>query len=122
MKKLMFIAAFGLLVMFVNVAQSNAQEAKPADGKAIFEANKCMSCHAVKNIGIEAKKAEGEEAEENKAPDLSGVGLEKDAEFIAKYLQKLEAINGKKHMKKFKGTEDELKTLAAWLAEQKTKQ
>jgi len=122
MKKLMFIAALSLLAMFVNVSQSNAQDAKPADGKAIFEANKCMSCHSIKNVGIEAKKAEGEEAEENKAPDLSGVGLEKDAEFITKYLQKLEAVNGKKHMKKFKGTEDELKTLAAWLAEQKTKQ
>ena len=103
-------------------SKAYTQDAKPTDGKAIFLSAKCESCHAIKSMSIEAKKAEGEDAGDNKGADLSDVGLKHDAEFIAKYLQKLEAIEGKKHMKKFKGTEDELKMLAAWLAELKTKE
>jgi hypothetical protein len=38
---------------------------------------------------------------------------------MVKYLQKLEAIKEKKHMKKLKGTDEELTQLAAWLASQK---
>lgn len=103
---------------------SQAQE-KATDGKGIFVASKCTACHSVKASEVEMKKAEseGEEAEEgeseDQAPDLSSVGNERSAEWLTAYLTKKEAINGKKHMKKFKGTEDDLKMLSEWLASQK---
>lgn len=116
-----FAIAFFVTILMLS-SKAYGQEAKPADGKAVFLSFKCESCHAIKSMAIEAKKAEGEDAGDNKGSDLSGVGLKRDADFIVKYLQKLEAIEGKKHMKKFKGTEDELKMLASWLAELKTKE
>jgi mono/diheme cytochrome c family protein len=86
------------------------------DGKTIFTANKCQACHSVTAAGVEAGPVEeGEEP----GSDLSSVGIERAAEWITAYLEKKEAINGKKHMKKFKGTPDDLKALSAWLAEQK---
>lgn len=87
-----------------------------SDGKTIFTANKCQACHSVTAAGIEAGPVEeGEEP----GSDLSSVGIDRAAEWITAYLEKKEAINGKKHMKKFKGTPDDLKVLSAWLAEQK---
>jgi cytochrome c553 len=116
----MVIFAFLLIL----TGSSKAQE-EATDGKGIFVANKCTACHAVKAAEIEMKKAEseGEESEEgeseDQAPDLSSVGNDHTAEWLMAYLTKKEAINGKKHMKKFKGNEDDLKVLAEWLATQK---
>jgi cytochrome c553 len=116
----MVIFAFLLIL----TGSSKAQE-EATDGKGIFVANKCTACHAVKAAEIEMKKAEseGEESKggesEDQAPDLSSVGNDHTAEWLMAYLTKKEAINGKKHMKKFKGNEDDLKVLAEWLASQK---
>ena len=125
-----------------------AAPAADAPGKAIFIKSACNSCHTLAAQGIakkpstsggeataakEAAPAEGAAAKEDaattegaatgtekkKPPDLSAVGLERQADWIVKYLQKLETIKEKKHMKKFKGTDDELTQLAAWLASQK---
>lgn len=115
--RVMVIFAFFLIW----AGSSQAQE-QTTDGKGIFVANKCTACHAIKAAGLEMKKeaTEGEEGEsEDQAPDLSSVGNEHNAEWLMAYLTKKEAINGKKHMKKFKGSEDDLKLLAEWLAAQK---
>ena len=52
---------------------------------------------------------------------LSGVGLERKADWIAKFLMKTETIKGEKHEKKFKGPEADLKLVSAWLETLKTK-
>jgi cytochrome c len=120
------------------------ETAPPASkGKELFLSNKCNSCHTIAAQSIEkaakasdaakapeaAKPAETKEAPAaapaegtttaRKPPDLSAVGVDLKADFIVKYLQKLETIKEKKHMKKFMGTDEELTQLAAWLAEQK---
>ena len=38
---------------------------------------------------------------------------------MAKFLMKTEAIKGEKHPRRFRGTEADLKVLAAWLETQK---
>jgi cbb3-type cytochrome oxidase cytochrome c subunit len=140
MKRIVVILAAGLLVAAAwgVVSAEEAAPAKEAPGKAIFLKYTCNSCHTVAAQSIEMKasaseaeasatkeaaapKEEGEEssASKKKAPDLSAVGKERSSEFLVKYLQKLEAIKEKKHMKKFKGTPEELTQLAAWLVEQK---
>jgi len=89
--------------------------AKAPDGKPVFLKYKCNSCHSIEAAGIVKKAAQGEGETKKKPPDLSGVGLEKKAEWIIAFLQKKEKLDGEFHIKKFRGTESELKTLAAWL-------
>lgn len=92
--------------------------AKSPDGKPVFLKFKCNSCHSIEAAGIAKKAAateEGEATPKKKPPDLSGVGLEKKAEWIMAFLQKKEKLESDLHPKKFRGTESELKTVAAWL-------
>jgi len=115
MRYLVFIVFFALLG-----AKVSAQE-ETMDGKAIFIANKCTSCHTIQAAGVDVVKKEGEDEGEkdDKAPDLSSVGTEHDAAWLIGYLTKKETLHDKKHMKKFKGADSDLKTLMDWLASQK---
>lgn len=94
-------------------------EARAADGKAIFSEKKCTTCHSIKAVGVEKTK-------KKKGPDLSGVGKELNAEQIAKFVKKeseKKSVYGDKqvkHKKKFKGSDEELKAVAAFLASQKS--
>ena len=83
------------------------------DGRSVFVANKCNSCHGVRAAGIAKTDAS------SKAPELSSTGLRRSAAWITKYLKKQEDLNGVKHVKRFKGSDADLAVLAAWLAEQK---
>jgi mono/diheme cytochrome c family protein len=117
------IALAALLALQAGAA---AAEEKASPGKALFLANKCMACHTISTEGVEKSKAadaeaaaegkSGEGASKKGPPDLSGVGLRHDAAWLGKYLLKLEAKDGKKHLKKFRGTDEELGVLSAWLA------
>jgi mono/diheme cytochrome c family protein len=82
------------------------------DGKTIFLNNKCSNCHSIHTQGIKGKRPEGGA----KPSDLSNTGAKLKPEWIEKWLQKEETLYGKKHMKKFKGTPEELHTLAEWLS------
>lgn len=91
-----------------------------ADGKSVFVENKCVTCHSIKNLGVDKTK-------KKKGPDLSGAGLQHDADWLAKWMKK--EVDAKssysdkkvKHKKKFKGTDADLKTISTFLAAQKTK-
>lgn len=115
------IAALFLAVATAPAVAADA--AKAPNGKPVFTKYKCSSCHSIEAQAI-VKKAEApdkaEPAEkavgaERKAPDLSGVGVKRNAAWIEAYLLKKEAIETRKHMKKFRGTDAELKTVAGWL-------
>lgn len=108
MKKLV---ASIFLVLFVGVLTSATQTG--GSGKDIFGQYKCNKCHTIKSEGIERS---GTAPEGKQPPDLSGVGLSHKAAWIRKWLLKEEEQNGKKHIKKFTGSEEELGTLVAWLA------
>jgi cytochrome c551/c552 len=99
---LMFIGAIVFLYGFTFSMENNN-----TDGKKIFTDKKCNSCHTVEVAGIESKKKD--------ASDLSAVGSEMDAEFMAKYLVQKEKLNDKVHKPAFKGTDEELETLSEWL-------
>jgi cytochrome c1 len=120
-----------LVVAFLAVGAGIAlaqDEKKAADGKDLFLAAKCNTCHSVTAAGIEKKKPTAEEAktaekekpdpDEKKPPDLSSVGLDHKADWIAKFITKKETLDGEKHKKLYKGTDEELKTLSTWLASQ----
>lgn len=98
---------------------ADKEAAKAPDGKPVFEQYKCGSCHSIEKQGI--KKAEKSEPAEAgaatvKAPDLSGVGAVRTADWMKSFLLKTEKLNGKLHIKKFRGTDEELATVTGWLA------
>jgi cbb3-type cytochrome oxidase cytochrome c subunit len=116
-------AAALALPLAVTVAEEGAKtdaDAKVPEGQKIFVASGCTSCHSMKGQGIEKKKTTASPATTaTKPPDLSAVGIERDQAWISKFLQKTETLHGKKHMKTWKGTPEQLGTLTGWLAEQK---
>ena len=122
-----------------------AHAADDNPGLALFKKGGCNECHSISALGVqkeakkkadpaaqasaEAKKetadpaasASTEAKKKKDPPDLSGVGLEKDAKWISAFLNKEETLNGEKHEKRFKGTEADRRTLSMFLAGLKTK-
>jgi mono/diheme cytochrome c family protein len=88
-----------------------ARAAEQLDGKKIFLAQKCETCHAVSSADI---KATGK----IKAPDLTGTAAKRDATLLSGYLRRNAEIGGKKHIKPFTGSDEEAGALIAWLQKQ----
>ena len=81
------------------------------DGKEIFLGQKCNMCHAVSSAGITPTS-------KIKAPDLAGLASKEDPAFLTKFLKKAADKNGKKHIKPFTGSDEELGAVVAWLQKQ----
>jgi len=107
---------FGAAVLVVGLVGAATAQEKAPSGKELFTKYKCTMCHSVKAEGIEAKKAPGEAEGSVQIVDLSDVGSKvESAQWIQDYLLKKAEKDGKKHKVLFKGTAEELKTLAEWL-------
>lgn len=111
------LAAVALLVsLFIapvlTVAAAQGSAGAP-DGKELFLAQKCNLCHSVSTVGIEAKTS----SEKMRGPDL--VDLDREPEWIEGFLKKETELDGEKHKKEFKGTDEELDALISWLLAQK---
>ncbi|HKB85757.1 MAG TPA: c-type cytochrome [Ignavibacteriaceae bacterium] len=100
---LLFVAA---IVALFGFAFSMAQETVPA-GQKIFLESKCTACHSVNTAGITSNKKE--------AVDLSKTGDNLNTNFITRYLNKEVKQNDKLHKTAFKGSAENLNTLASWL-------
>ncbi len=85
--------------------------AAEGDGLAAFTAQKCDLCHSVPQADIVAKV----KSEKMKGPDLPNEARE--AAWIQQFVSRKTQLDGKDHKKEFKGTEEELKAIAAWLVE-----
>ena len=105
-----------LLILGIVAFSVPARAEEPA-GKAVLLQHKCQSCHSVTSAGI--LPARGEDSAEG--PDLSNVGAAHSADWLNKYLLKQESKDGKKHKRRFPGTEQELNVLVKWLASLKSK-
>lgn len=92
-----------------------ATAATAADGKEVFLAQKCNVCHAVSTAGIEATT----KSEKMKGPDLVGTIQAHGADTMVKYLKKEVDLNGKKHPKEMKATDEEIQAMIAFLEAQK---
>ena len=91
-------------------AFADAQSAT-LDGKKTFLDQKCNTCHAVSSADITPTS-------KIKAPDLAGLAAKEDATFLAKYLRRQADKNGKKHVKPFTGSDEEMGALLSWLQKQ----
>lgn len=85
-----------------------------AAGKEVFLAQRCGTCHSVSTAGIKAKVASGATA----GGDLAGVGKRRDRTAIGAIVRQEEPVDGKKHPKRFTGSQQELDALIDWLQSQ----
>jgi cbb3-type cytochrome oxidase cytochrome c subunit len=81
-------------------------------GHRVFMAKKCNLCHSIDALDVERTT----KSEKIAGPDLSEVGKKHSAEWLQGWLRKQEKMNGKTHSREFKGTDEELDELVAWLA------
>jgi len=98
----------GLAAIVLAMLPRFGSTAEQLDGKKTFLAQKCETCHTVSSAAI---KATGK----IKAPDLTGLASKRDATMLSGYLRRNADLNGKKHLKPFTGSDEELGALIAWL-------
>ena len=83
------------------------------DGQMVFKLKGCDTCHSVPAAGIKAK-----------IPSLSGPDMENldkkfDRSSLAAYIQQQAEVDGSEHPRQFKGHDEELRVLVAWLLPEK---
>jgi hypothetical protein len=104
------IAFAALAALGFGVAARGGDEA----GRKVFLDSKCTRCHEISSQDI-ASTRDPEESEGKEPVDLSDVGSKHDAAWIQGFLEKREELDGHKHKKKFRGSEEELQALVSWL-------
>ena len=104
-----------LLCFALAAAPSAAQEEVPAGQTALVD-NKCNMCHPVQAAGIERTS----KSDKMKGSDLSTVGDDHDAAWIVEFIKKEVELDGEPHKRSYKGTDEDLEAIAAWLATLKT--
>ncbi len=113
LKKISFVAIF---VALISIPMMTFSEGSDEKAKELFVKYKCNHCHTIDAASI----AKDPNAKVRKLkvdpPDLSTVGEEHDAEWMAKYIKKKVKKEGLKHPKKFKGSDEERIVLTKWLA------
>ena len=106
------LAAFSgaVLLLTGSTASFAVAEDDVHEGKTIFLAQKCNTCHSVLGAEIDAKL----KAESLRGPDLPP-NKQLDAEWLTKYLRKEVQLNGKDHGEPSKATDEEIHAVVAWL-------
>ena len=87
-----------------------AQAEEPPDGRALFTGQKCNMCHSVPEADLIAMV----KSKKLKGPDLPAESREPD--WIVRFLKREVQLDGKDHKQEFKGTDEELRAITAWLA------
>jgi len=82
-----------------------------SEGEQIFS-KQCATCHAAPAAGIEAKVKAGPMA----GPEIPGALADREDAWVGQLLRhEVEAENGKKHPKRFQGSDEELAALIEWM-------
>jgi len=102
------VATLALLAPYPATVTAAASE---LDGKTLFMREKCNLCHSIPQEDIEAKV----KSEKMLGPDLPTAEAPEDADLMLDFLRQKAEINGEKHKKAFKGSDEELGALVAWL-------
>jgi mono/diheme cytochrome c family protein len=96
------------LLLAATGAWAQADSALIAKGEKTFADKKCVLCHVIKEKG-------GTVGPLARGPDLSTVGAQRDAEWLKAFMKDPKAVNPKAKMMAFKGTEEELEALVAYM-------
>jgi cytochrome c2 len=82
---------------------AQGEEGSVEKGKEVYTAKKCGLCHTVDGSGGK------------KGGDLSDIGDKKDAEWLTKYMKDPKSLIPEAKMPAFRGTDEELQNLVAYL-------
>ena len=93
----------------VGIDGSDTAEKKAGEIK--FGEHKCVMCHGVKaaNLAPKTKSAR------MKGPDLSGFKTKLEMSELSSFVRGETPIDGSRHRKPFKGTDEELQAILDWL-------
>lgn len=98
------VLAAAALSAGMSLAWAQGDPALMARGEKAYADKKCGVCHRIKGQGGKA------------GPDLSDVGARRDAPWLKAFIKDPKAVNPKSKMMAFRGSEDDLEALAAYLA------
>lgn len=102
---------FSILALATPLAITAAVAADSQEaGKEVFVESKCGRCHGVTSEGIEPTGSE-----KMQGPVLDQLPEKREKEWLIRYLERREKLQGKVHRSVWKGTEKELEALVDWL-------
>lgn len=101
------LSALLLAAGLLTIDQASADDTQ--EGPKVFEAQRCASCHSIESLDIGLRDG----ATRN---DLSEVGKTRDVDWLKGFLQREIEVDGQPHRGRFRGSDEELQTLTAWLA------
>lgn len=107
-KHVTLIVLLGTLLLTITGAWAQAAPALIAKGEKVYAEKNCALCHVIKGKG-------GTVGPMARGPDLSTVGAQRNAQWLKAFMQEPKAVNPKAKMMAFKGTEEELEALVAYL-------
>jgi cytochrome c oxidase subunit II len=95
-----------VLAMLLGSTAAFAQDSLVDEGRRAFMRNGCHGCHTVGGMGTPI------------APDLSRVGAKYRPDYLARWLRDPSYLRPSTHMPAIELTEDDIRSLAAFLAAQ----
>lgn len=107
-KSTILISLTALLIFAFVVSFGTVQSGEELKGKKIFQDKMCDQCHSVDSKDIIADLP-------GKYPDLSYIDNGLNQEALKNFLLQEEKINGKTHVMKFNGSDEEIEALSKWL-------
>jgi mono/diheme cytochrome c family protein len=96
------------LLLAATGAWAQADSALIAKGEKTFADKKCVLCHVINGKG-------GTVGPLARGPDLSTMGGQRNAQWLKAFMKDPKAVNPNAKMMAFKGTEEELEALVAYL-------
>jgi cytochrome c2 len=94
----------GALLVNQAIAWAQTDPAKIAKGQAVYAEKKCSLCHLIRSHGGKV------------GPELTMVGAKRDAEWLRMFMKEPKAMVPKAKMLPFKGTDEELEAVVAYMA------
>ena len=108
MRAISKVASLSLAVLFVapvfrGVIYSAQAAPDPALGEKVYSAKRCAACHVIQGKGGKL------------GPPLSDIASKRDAQWLKTFLKDPKTIKPESKMSPFKGTDEELESLIAYL-------
>ena len=89
--------------LFPHIIPSAQAAGEAALGEKVYSAKRCAACHVIQGKGGKL------------GPPLSSIASKRDEQWLKAFLKDPKAINPESKMSRFKGTDEELEALVAYL-------
>ncbi len=97
------VLIFATLFLALSSVGAYLEPAQIAKGQQVYSEKQCGSCHSISGAGGTT------------GPDLSRVGLKREADWLLKFLKNPKTVNQRAKMTPFEGSDQDLEALVAYL-------